>query len=188
MEKELREHLMEGERLLWSGCPESFETLDKTNKTSIIVGLVIKVLATLGILSLFLFAAQDGGNRTPGVFVFILVFAAYAVLNPFLVARRLRKKTLYGLTDRRILRVGATDSAVPYDRIKRAVLHTDQDGHTTLLCGERALNLKPRQWRSEADVSFIDSHDAVEAERVILYALPMDDALRAILNEHLPLK
>ena len=52
MEEQLREHLMDGERLLWSGSPESFETLDKTNKTSIIVGFVIKALITLGILLL----------------------------------------------------------------------------------------------------------------------------------------
>ena len=34
MEEQLREHLMEDEQLLWTGCPESFDTLDKTNKTS----------------------------------------------------------------------------------------------------------------------------------------------------------
>ena len=32
MEEQFREHLMEGEQLLWTGRPESFETLDKTNK------------------------------------------------------------------------------------------------------------------------------------------------------------
>lgn len=188
MEEQLRERLLEGEQLLWSGCPENFETLDRTNKTSIIVGLVIKVLVTVGILSLFLFSSQNGGNKAPGVFIVIILFAAYAVLYPFLIARRLRKKTIYGLTDKRVIRSGATDNGVPYERIKKAVLATDKDGHVTLLCGERALGLKPRQWRGEADASFIDSHDAPEAERVILYALPMDDALHAILNKHLPLK
>ena len=67
MEEQLREYLMEGEQLLWTGRPESFETLDKTNKTSIIVGLVIKAIITLGILLLFIISAQENGGVKPGV-------------------------------------------------------------------------------------------------------------------------
>lgn len=189
MEAQLREHLMEDEQLLWSGCPESFDTLDKTNKTSIIVGLVIKVLITLGILFLFWSSAQQkGGSIKPGVILFVLAFAILAVINPFLVARRLRRDTIYGLTNKRIIRSGRNDEAVPYERIKKALLRTDNDGHTTLLCGSRAYNLKPRQWRGEADASFINNHDEPEAERVILYALPMDDSLKDLLSEYLPIK
>lgn len=188
MEEQLRDHLMEDEQLLWTGCPESFDTLDKTNKTSIIAGLVVKIVVILGILIMFLLSAQNGSNKHPGVFVFILAFAVFAVVNPFLIARRLRKKTIYGLTNKRIIRSGSNDNAVPYERIKRAVLRTDDDGHTTLLCGERAVNLKPRQWRGEADASFIDSHDSPEADRVILYALPMENTLRELLNQHIQFK
>ena len=36
METKLRNLLAEDETLLWSGRPEPFETLDKTNKQSII--------------------------------------------------------------------------------------------------------------------------------------------------------
>ena len=188
MEEQLREHLMEGERLLWSGSPESFETLDKTNKTSIIVGFVIKALITLGILLLLIISARENGGGKPGAFAFVLALAAFAFANPFLIARRLRKKTFYGLTDKRILRAGANEQAVPYDRIRNAVLRTDADGHTTLLCGSRAIKLKPHQWRGEADVSFINSAIEPEAERVILYALPMNDELKGILNQYLPLE
>ena len=189
MEKQLREHLLENEQLLWTGRPEAFETLDKSNKTSIMVGLVIKLVVTLGILLLYgMSARQDGGNIKPIVIVFILAIAAFAIVNPFLLARRLGKKTIYGLTDKRIIRSGSTDGAVPYARIKKAVLRTDDDGHTCLLCGPRACGLKPRQWRGEADAAFIDSHDEPEADRVILYALPMDDRLKDLLNKYLPLE
>ena len=189
MEAQLREHLMEDEQLLWSGCPESFDTLDKTNKTSIIVGLVIKALITLGILLLFYISAHENGDSVkPGVVIFILVFAALAVINPFLVARHLRGNTIYGLTNKRILRSGRNDEAVPYERIKKAMLRTDNDGRTSLLCGSRAYDLKPRKWRGEADASFINNRDEPEAERVILYALPMDDSLKDLLNEYLPLQ
>lgn len=187
MEKELREHLLEDEQLLWSGCPEPFDTFDKTNKNSLIVGLVIKILVTLGIAATFYISAQGKGDVKPGVFIFIFMFAVFAVINPFMIARRLRGKTIYGLTDKRIIRAGAKDEAVPYERIKRAVLRKDKDGRTSLLCGPRAVNLKPRQWRGEADASFINIHDEPEADRVILFALPMDEQLKILLTEHLPL-
>ncbi len=187
MEKQLREQLLEGEQLLWCGCPEPFDTFDKTNKNGLIVGLVLKILVTMGIVATFYISAQEKGDVKPGIFIFIFLFAVFAVINPFLIARRLRKKTIYGLTDRRIIRAGATDGAVPYERIKRAVLRTDADGHTSLLCGPRAVKLKPRQWRGEADASFINVMDEPEAARVILFALPMDDGLRNLLAEQLPI-
>jgi len=187
MEEQLREHLLEGEQLLWVGAPESFETLDKTNKTGIIVGIILKAVVTLFLIYSFSFA-QGSGSVNLGIIAVILVFATLALINPFLIARRLRNRTVYGLTDRRVLRAGTFDEAVPYDRIQSAVLRTDADGHTSLLCGPRAVNLKPRQWRAEADAAFINSGDDPEAARVILFALPMDDALRALLEKHVPLK
>ena len=186
MEEQLREHLMEDEQLLWVGTPESFETLDKTNKTSIIVGTTIKVVVTLFLFFCFTYG-QDKGDVKPGIIAVILVFAVLALINPFVIARRLRKKTLYGLTDKRVMRTGTFDEAIPYDRIKTAVLRTDRDGHTSLLCGSRAVNLKPRQWRGEADASFINSNDDSEAARVILFALPIDSKLKALLEKYLPI-
>ena len=189
MEKQLREHLWEDEQLLWSGCPESFETLDRTNKKSILVGLVIKVLVALGILVLlFISSQQNGKNVSPAVIVIYLAFAAYAIMTPFLVARHLRRNTIYGLTDKRVIRSGQSDQAVPYERIKSAVLRTDDDGHTSLLCGSRAYNLKPCKWRGEADAAFINGSEEPEAERVILYALPMDSRLEELLKKYLPLQ
>ena len=87
-----------------------------------------------------------------------------------------------------MLRAGTYEQAIPYERIKSAVLRADDDGHATLLCGARATDLKPRQWRGEADVSFINNHDDSEAARVILYALPLDDELKRLLREHIPVQ
>ena len=188
MEKQLREQLLDNEQLLWTGRPEPFDTLDKTNKTSIIVGLVIKALVTLGLLLVFFISGKNSGGVQWGVIICILAIGAYAILSPFLIARRLRGKTIYGLTDKRVIRSGAMDNAVPYERIKKAVPRTDKDGHTSLLCGSRACDLKPRQWRGEADAAFINNNGEPEASRVILYALPMDDALKSLLNQYLPIQ
>lgn len=187
MEEQLREHLMEGEQLLWVGRPEAFDTFDRTNRTSLVVGLIVKAAIVLGLIVGYV-AAQDAGSMKPGIIIVVMAFAALAIINPFLVAGRLRKKTIYGLTDRRVLRSGQYDEAVPYERIRSAALRTDADGHTSLLCGPRAVKLKPRQWRGEADASFINSAEAPEAERVMFYAVPMSDELRTLLERYLPVK
>lgn len=183
MEEKFRELLEKDETLLWCGRPERFETLDKTNRQSIVVGTVIKVCVIAGILALYIKGALMAAGIKWGMVAVIVAFGAFALANPFLVARRLRDKTFYALSDRRILRTGANDGSVPYERIKSAALRTDEDGHTTLLCGPRAKNLKPRQWRGEADAGFINGPDDPEALRVILYNLPMTKELRAILKE-----
>lgn len=188
MEQTFREKLEENEKLLWFGRPESFETLDRTNRKSIVIGLAVKVIITFGILALYIYGGLKAGSIKWGGVAIVLAFAAYALVNPFLVARRLRDKTFYALTDRRVLRSGANDESVPYGRIKSAVLRTDADGHTTLLCGPRAMNLKPRQWRGEADAAFLNGPDDPEAARVILYNLPMNAELRTILKEHIEIR
>ena len=187
MEQQLREHLMEDEQLLWTGRPEAFETFDRTNKASLIIGLIVKIVVTLGLIIAYVIS-QDKETLKPGIVIVVLLFGVLAVINPFLYARRLRNKTLYGLTNKRVMRAGVYDEAVPYERITSAVLRTDADGHTTLLCGPRAVNLKPRQWRGEADASFINNLDAPEAARVILYALPMSNELKSLLKKYLPIQ
>lgn len=188
MEQQLRELIKSDETLLWSGCPEPFETLDKTNKSAILRGLVIKGIIALVLVVFYLTVIVKVGGFKPGVVIVILACTALAMANPFLMARRLRKNTIYGLTDKRILRSGAHSESVPYERIRRAELRTDEDGHVSLLCGPRPLKHKPHSWRGDADAPFINSFDEAEADRAVLYALPMNDALRAILKERLPLK
>ena len=82
MENQLRELLMEDERLLWSGRPEAFDTLDKTNKPGIIAGLVIKSIVILGILWIYLYSARDRGVSPVGL-GFILALSAVALAYPF---------------------------------------------------------------------------------------------------------
>ena len=186
MDEKLREMLAEGETLLWSGQPLPFDTLDATNRRGIIISTVVKAVVTAGILAGYCAAvAREGSGFQPGLVVLILLIAGFALYYPFRTARHLRRNTLYGLTDRRVLRVGSKDEGVPYDRIKSASLREDADGQFTLLCGRRAQKLRPGRWRNEADTPFINDSGAPEAQSVLLYALPMDDRLRGLLKQYL---
>ena len=188
MDKKLNSLLEHDEKLLWSGRPERFETLDSTNRQSIIAGLFLKVAATLGLILLYILAAaRTGAEVKPGVIAALLVVCAAMLANPFLVAKRLRDNTVYGLTDRRVLRAGAKEDAVEYERIRNAALRIDTDGHMSLLCGPRTKDLRPQQWRVEADAAFINRPDEPECVRLILYALPGDEELKKLLEEHFPI-
>ena len=186
MEEKFRDLLEEGEKILWCGRPEAFETMDKTNRNGIIAGLVIKAVVVAVLLVLYLITTGLAGAKA-GFIICLLVLGAIIMANPFLVARRLRNKTLYALSNRRILRCGSNSGGVPYDRIKTASLKQDADGHTTLLCGPEMQNLKSRSWRIYADVGFLNNADAAECDRAILYALPMDEDLSALLHNYLPI-
>lgn len=186
MEDRLHDMLTEGETLLWSGQPLTFKALDRTNQSRIVTGLVIKATATVAALTIYAQLARNSAvGIKPGVVIFIVLLAAFVMYYPFHTARRLRSNTLYGLTDKRILRVGAKEQAVAYDRIKRVTLRSDDDGQYTLLAGSRVQSLRPTRWRYEADAPFVDDPRDAEAENVVLYALPLDGSLNRILKQYL---
>ena len=188
MEEKLRAFLAKDEKLLWCGRPEPFETLDKTYKSSIVLSLVIKGLITVSIFAAYIIGSIAAGSTQIPILAALVMMSAFALVYPFLTAGHLRSKKIYGLTDRRILRIGENNTeSVPYSRIKNAALRSDADGHTSLLCGERTVKLRPTHWRNVADGPFSNDEKEPEAESVVLYALPMDDKLRAILEEKLPL-
>ena len=187
MPEKLSSLLAKDEKLLWSGRPESFETLDRTNKTKIMTWLIIKAVITAGLVIAYIIACIGTEGINIPVLITLLVLGAFAMAYPFLTANHLRNKKIYGLTDRRILRIGDNTESVPYGRIQHAALRKDADGHTSLLCGNKTCKLDPTRWRSVADISFSNRPEDPEAEDVVLYALPMNADLEAILKKYLPI-
>ena len=187
MEEQLRPLLAKDEKLLWCGRPETFETLDKTNKPRILTGILIKTVLFAAMLCAYIRASLATDSFSILMAAAIAATGFLVIAYPFYVANSLRKKRVYGLTDRRILRLGENNETVPYSRIKTAALRTDADGHTSLLCGPGTVKLRPNRWRGKADSPFFNRPDKPEAEDVVLYALPMDKKLRSVLEEHLPI-
>ena len=187
MEEKFKTLLQPGETLLWCGRPAAFETLDKTNKSGILIATAIKVVVMTCLIGSYVAAAARSANFNTVILFCLFALTAFVIAMPFLTASHLRKRIVYGLSDRRILRAGFAEGGVPYKRIKTAALRTDSDGHTTLLCGPRAMKLPAGRWRANADTAFSDDADVDECTGAVLYALPMDDELEALLREHLPL-
>ena len=188
MEEKLNAMLAADETLLWSGRPVSFKTFDNTNRKRILLGFLIKgIILALVLVQYFRLSAGTEAGARPGLILLILLFGGFAFYAPFHTARRLRRTTLYGLTDRRVLRISTKEESVPYERIHSAALRADGDGQYSLLCGPRAMKLRSDKWRDDADYPFADDPNEPEANSVILYALPVDSRLKAVVAQYLPI-
>lgn len=189
MEEMLKEALRSDEKLLWSGRPERFETLDKTHKSSFYRKIVWSVAICAAVLALYIIMAlKNGADIKP---VVIIVVVACGVLGPmsfFSDASKLRKNVLYAVTDKRLILVREGVRDMDFSRIKSASLRRDADGHTSLLCGERALKAKPDKWRA-ASLLAQGSGDGEDelCENFAFYALPESPELDTILFQHLPI-
>ena len=150
MEEKLKAKLKDDETLLWTARPEAFEILDKTHKAHFVKkAILIAVVAVIAIALYVNAAIKTNSTVQIAVIIIALVAAAYGIFGEFLDGRKLQNKTLYALTDQRMIAfMGMSFEAVDYSRVKDYEFVTDEDGHTSLLCGERAREVKPHGRRS----------------------------------------
>ena len=152
MEDILKSKLKDDETLLWCAVPEAFETLDKTHKAHFVRKAILIALGMVAVILLYILAAaKNHAAVQPLVVVILLAAGSYGIVGDILDANKLRKKTVYGLTDQRIIAVmGMSTESVDYERMGKGDYEfvTDEDGHTSLLCGERAREAKPHGRRS----------------------------------------
>ena len=188
MEEKIREVLEKGEELLWIGSPEPFETMDKTYGGRIKRGLAIKLVVGIALIVLYILAVRkNGAELMSGVIIVLAFCTVYAVINPWLTANKLRKKIGYAVTDRRLISVTSEVKGVPYEQIREAVIRTDEDGHSTLLCGSDAVKYKVGKWRGESTVTARLNSDTGDCESMVFYAVPEIDKVKALIGQYLPL-
>ena len=150
MEEKLKAKLKDDETLLWTARPEAFEILDKTHKAHFVKKAILIAIVAVIAIALYVNAAIKS-NSTIQIAVILIALAAagYGIFGEFLDGRKLQNKTLYALTDQRMIALmGMSFEAVDYGRLKDYEFVTDEDGHTSLLCGERARDVKPYGRRS----------------------------------------
>ncbi len=188
MEELLKGALDEGEKILWKGQPESFETLDKTHRSGYIRKCVITAVITAAILIAYIAAATSNGAGIKwGVIVIILVCAAYACLSPILTANQLRKQIMYVITDKRMMIIRGSVTSCAYDKIGIAAMRKDSDGHSCLICGADGIKLKPTKWRGDTVTGARSDVQTGECSSLVMYAVPEADKVREILKPYLTL-
>ena len=86
--------------------------------------------------------------------------------------RKLQNKTIYALTDQRMIALmGMSFEAVDYDRVSDYEFVTDEDGHTSLLCGERAREVKPFSRRTVTVCGAQNNAETGECQGFAMYGV-----------------
>ena len=190
MEDILKSKLKDDETLLWCAVPEAFETLDKTHKAHFMRKAILVAVGAVALILLYILAAaKNHAAVQPLVIAVLLAAGAYGIFGDILDANKLRKKTVYGLTDRRIIAVmGMSTESVDYERMGKGDYEfvTDEDGHTSLLCGERAREAKPHARRSVTVCGAQNNAETGECHGFGMYGITAEvKAIDAILSKYI---
>ena len=188
MEELLKEALREDEKLLWSGRPEAFETLDKTHKSPFIRSGIIAAVVTIALCVAYVILAKAKDvPLKPAVLVIVAACGIFIILRGLNDASKIKKRVLYAITDKRLIILTDSAKSVEYSAISAAKLDRDEDGHTSLLCGEDAIKARPWKRRAAVLSGAITNENTGMCERFVMYALPDADKIKEILKPYLPL-
>ena len=187
MEEILKKTLDDGEKLLWNGRPEIFETLDKTYKPIFIKKLIISAAIGIFLTVGYILLAQK--NDVPvkwGLFVILWAFCALSPTGIFTDAKKLSRSTIYGMTDRRLITLIDTDTvrSVTFEKLEKMTFITDADDHTSLICGTKAKKEASGNLRAEA-LSSVSLDDEEKCGRFVMYGIQKADKLRKLLADYL---
>lgn len=184
MDENLKVILEKDEKVLWQGKPGAFKVLDITHKAAFIKKAVITACVAAAFI-VFYFLANKGDFK-PVVVLVPIVCGAYIVLNDLLEARKVRKAS-YFVTDKRLIVLKGDTSSAVYADIPCAALRKDSDGHSTLLCGERAMKAAPNKWRGLSGAGVINNLDTKLCDSLVMYNVEDPETLREVLKPYLTL-
>ena len=173
MEEKLKAKLKDDETLLWTARPEAFEILDKTHKAHFVKKAILIAVIVAAAIAVYINAAIKTNSPVQiAVIIIALIAGGYGMFGEFLDGRKLQNKTLYALTDQRMIAfMGMSFEAVDYSRVKDYEFVTDEDGHTSLLCGERAREVKPYGRRSVTVCGAQNNAESGECHGFAMYGI-----------------
>ena len=188
MEEKLLAKLKDDETLLWSARPEAFETLDQTHKAHFVKKSIVIGVIFAAIIIAYVVAAIDTNSAIQIPVILIgLVAALYGIFGDFLDANKLKNKSMYALTDQRMIAMmGMSFEAVDYERLSDFDFFADKDGHVSLLCGERAREAKPFGRRSATVCGAQNNSETGACEGFAMYGVTAEvENIRKILSQHI---
>lgn len=183
MNEKLAAQLQDGEQLLWEGVPE-FKPLGETQKTVYIAKVVAVLAAAAAFLAYYVKIVNSGQVEFKiSVIVILAALAAIALAMEWIDVGK-TKKSVYGITDRRLIAVVENAvHTVSYDMIKDYKFDTDKDGQVSLLIGKCAMAANPRKHRVNAIFGTRMTDDGSACERFVFYAIPEADKVEALLKK-----
>ena len=185
---ELNKVLNVGEKVLWKGGPEKYKILDKTNTQTFILRCALCALICILVEISYILMARY--SEVDILWWLIGLIFIGCVTSPILFLLRSRKlrKHVYVVTNTRLLILKDPVMMVSYRRIQECALKTDADGHTTLLCGNKAVTSKPRKWREISYFGDVGGAETDPCSTFAFYAVQRPDELRIALAGKVQIK
>ena len=179
----LEKALKDGEIVIWTGKPEKYRILDKTNGLAFIKRCMINIAICAAVeLSYWGMAYHLSAEILEWLVIGIaVVFAVTPIL--FLVRSIKLKKCIYAATNYRLITASHKIISVTYNRIYEYCFKIDKDGHTSLLCGTEGMSVEPGKWRELAVLGNPDDPGAGPCEKFAFYAISTPDELKKVLSE-----
>jgi hypothetical protein len=133
-ERVIQGELEDGERLLWAGRPR--QGLQLRREIASLIAFALASLPFIGAFAVGPAGAQTADTLLGNPFVLWMVFVAVA---PIVLDALVRRRTAYGLTDRRAIFVsqplGRQVTAMPLTTLPELTLTEDRDGSGTIWFG-----------------------------------------------------
>ena len=181
MDELLKARLEPGEKILWQGTPESFQLLDRTNIGSFLKDICTCLLGGAAIAAEYWYFS---GMRALPMELLWIVLLLVAVPVCFLISDTLKlRRTKYYVSDRRLAVVNNSVKDVAFSRIREASLKQDSCGHTTLLCGPKALRDHASSYRARTVLGLdaLDGDDTI-CDSFAFYAVNQPEELKNALS------
>lgn len=157
MERKLRELLDDNERILWYGRPTKSRLLhapDGPLQCAVWLLCAAFILLALFVFPPYAIRAQIHVSLIFAVLACSVCLSPIVVLLPFLEKQLLEQKTVYAITDRRIIAIVGDDTMIiPRTHQTRFSIH-DQDEATGSVCFDSAIGSSPYRRRSNAILGF----------------------------------
>lgn len=174
--------LKDGEQLLWSGKAESYQLLDLTNKPVLLCRSILCAVICLVIEALYIVTAIALEAEIKWGIIAVL-FAACAASPILFVTRSMKLRDyIYAATDKRLLIIADQNKEIDYPRIHKCAFKKDADGHTSLLCGAKAVESRPGKWREIAFFGNPGDDGVSPCETFAFYAIDRPEELRKALE------
>ena len=173
MEQRLESFLQEGEQLLWSGSPEPVATMSGIYKSAIIRKILLIAVGFVVLAGWYISAAVKNGVQVqPAAIIVCVLPFLYSIYNDFADGKVLRERTLYAMTDRRMITVvDKAVSGVEYANVDVWKVDADGDGVVSLVCGCDAVRAKETVRREGAVCGVRTNLDTGMCESYVMYSI-----------------
>ncbi len=179
----IRPYLDGNEKLLWSGKPAHTPFLDKENRTVTIVKWILWFAASAICFYLSISSQiRTGTANSPVLYICFIVIPILFILVPVFDYLRLRNKTFYGITDKRIVIInGKKDHPSRIiDTLDGIQTRKNEDGTATLCFGKAACESPAFSLRTAGVYGISDGVTGDERGLVFYHVNDYENAMKQI--------